>query len=270
SRKPLFGYKWAVGGMWGIVGMSGIVWAHHMFTSGMPHYLNAVFLIATELISIPTGLIMLSALGTIWMGKMRLTVPMLFALAEIFNFAIGGLSGIFNADAPIDFHLHDTYWVVGHFHYTIVGGEIFALFAAIYYWFPKFTGRKYNETLGKLHFWTMFVTFNLVFAPMMWLGYLGMNRRVADYSPELGGLNMYISIMAFFLGASFLVFVYNMVISWARGPKAEANPWQLRTLEWQTTSPPIEHNFHHKPQVTGGPYDYGVPDSIHAVADEGD
>jgi cytochrome c oxidase subunit 1 len=258
ARKPLFGYRLAVGGFLAIVGLSGIVWVHHMFTSGLQDFIYAGFMASTELISIPTGLIFLSALGTIWQSRMRLTTPMLFALGFIFNFAIGGLTGIFNADVPTDINLHNTYWVVGHFHYTVVGGEIFALLAGIYYWFPKITGRTYNETLGKLHFWIMFVAFNLVFAPMMLAGLYGMNRHVAEYPPELAGLNRFISVGAFVLGSSFLVFVYNMVTSLVRGPKTVANPWQLRTLEWQTTSPPPEHNFDHPPQVLAHPYDYGV------------
>lgn len=264
ARKPLFGYKWAVGGFFGIVGLSGIVWAHHMFTSGMPNWLTVPFMAATELISIPTGLIFLAGLGTIWLGKLHLKTPMLFAMSVLFNFLIGGITGIFLADTATDLQLHDTYFVVAHFHYTIVGGEVFGLFAGIYYWFPKMTGRMYNERLGKIHFWWMFVGFQLVFLPMFWLGYNGMNRRIADYLPELGPVNMFVSLAAFALGASFLVFVYNMVYSWVRGPQAAANPWGARTLEWQTSSPPYEHNFHHAPQVTGHPYDYGVPDSIHA------
>ncbi|MFQ5419277.1 MAG: cbb3-type cytochrome c oxidase subunit I [Anaerolineae bacterium] len=268
SRKPLFGYWWAVFGFAGIAFLSDIVWAHHMFTSGMPNWMTIPFMTATELISIPTGIIFLAALGTIWKGRLRLNTPMLFALAIVFNFLIGGLTGIFNADVPTDLQLHDTYWVVAHFHYTIVGGEIFALFAGIYYWFPKMTGRMFNERLGKLHFWGMFLGFQAVFLPMFQLGYKGMNRRIADYVPELGGINMFISLAAFFLGASFLVFVYNSVASWVRGPQAADNPWESRTLEWQTSAPPYEHNFHHVPQVTGHPYDYGVSGSaVHAVVE---
>ncbi|MBI4675909.1 MAG: cbb3-type cytochrome c oxidase subunit I [Chloroflexi bacterium] len=270
ARKPLFGYKWAVGALLGIVGLSDIVWVHHMFTSGLPDFINAAFMTATELISIPTGLIFLCALGTIWQARMRLTTPMLFALGFVFNFAIGGLTGIFNADVPTDLHLHNTYWVVGHFHYTIMGGEIFALLAGMYYWFPKITGRMYNEALGKLHFWITFITFNLIFAPMMLTGLFGMNRHVAEYPPELGGINQFISLFSFVLGAGFLVFVYNMVTALVRGPKAVANPWQLRTLEWHTSSPPPEHNFHHLPQVLAHPYDYGVEGvPAHAVVAAG-
>ena len=265
SRKPLFAYKYAVGGFLGILGLSGGVWAHHMFTSGMPNFLHGPFLVATELISIPTGLVFLSALGTIWMGKLQLRPPMLFALAVLFNFACGGVTGIFLADVPTDIHLHDTYFVVAHFHYTILGGEIFAMFAGIYYWFPKMTGRQYNEKLAKLHFWWMFIGFNLTFFLMHFPGIQGMNRRIADYPEYLEPINLAVSLSAFFLGASFLVFVYNMVWSWFRGPAAEANPWRARTLEWQTSSPPPVENFHVPPVVTGHPYDYGVPGSTHGV-----
>ena len=265
ARKPLFGYKYAVAAMLGIVGLSGIVWAHHMFTSGMQDFLTAPFMLSTELISIPTGMVFLATLGTMWQGKMRLKTPMLFALGFLFNFAIGGLTGIFNADAPTDLQLHNTYWIVGHFHYTIMGGEIFAFLAGIYYWFPKITGRMYSDRLGKLHFGIMFVAFNLLYTPMMIAGLWGMNRHVATYPPELARINEWMSVAGFVLGASFLIFIYNMVTAWARGPVAVANPWQLRTLEWQTSSPPPEHNFDRVPQVTGHPYDYGIDGSTHAV-----
>ncbi len=264
SRKPLFAYRWAVGGLLSIVALSGVVWAHHMFASGMSEDLHGPFLVLTELISIPTGLVFLSALGTIWLGRLWLRTPMLFALAVVFNFAIGGVTGIFLADTPTDIHLHDTYFVVSHFHYTIVGGEIFALFAALYYWFPKITGRQYNERLGQLHFWWMFIGYNATFIPMFWVGIQGMNRRIADYPSAYENANLVISVAAFFLGASFLVWLYNFVFSWLRGPAAEPNPWRARTLEWQVSSPPPVHNFPAIPKVTGHPYDYGVPGSVHA------
>ncbi len=265
SRKPLFAYKWAVGGFMGIVGLSGVVWAHHLFTSGMSESLHGPFMVLTEMISIPTGLVFLSALGTIWMGRLWLRTPMLFALAFVFNFAIGGITGIFLADVATDVHLQDSYFVVSHFHYTIVGGEIFGLFAAIYYWFPKITGRMYNERMGQLHFWWMFIGYQLTFIPMFWVGIQGMNRRVADYPAEYGDVNMFISIAAFLLGASFIVWLGNMVYSWIRGPIAEASPWRARTLEWQTSSPPPVENFPVPPRVVGHPYDYGVPGATHAL-----
>jgi cytochrome c oxidase subunit 1 len=248
-----------------ISSMSAIVWAHHMFTSGMPDSLLAPFLTTTELISIPTGLIFLSALGTIWSGKLRMTVPMLFALGIVFNFLIGGLTGVFLADVPADIQLHDTYFVVAHFHYTILGGGIFGLFAAIYYWFPKITGRKMSERQGKIHFWWMFVGFNLTFLPMFTVGLQGMNRRIADYLPDLEATNRIVSIAGFFLGASFLVFLWNFVMSWRRGERASSNPWEARTLEWQTDSPPPRENFEIEPVVVGDPYGYGEPGSVHAV-----
>lgn len=265
SRKPLFAYKWVVGGFIGIVFQGFIVWAHHLNTSGMSDFLYIPFMVTTELISIPTGIVFLSALGTMWLGRLWLRPPMLFALGFFFNFLIGGLTGIFNADVPTDIHLQDTYFIVAHFHYTMMGGVIFALMAGVYYWFPKITGRMYNETLAKVHFWWMFIMFNVTFVPMFWLGIHGMNRRVFDYQPGLGGVNMFISIAAFILGASFLVFLINMLYSWVRGPRAEANPWRARTLEWQISSPPPEENFPHPPQIVGDPYGYGTPGSTHAV-----
>ncbi|MEE8421572.1 MAG: cbb3-type cytochrome c oxidase subunit I, partial [Dehalococcoidia bacterium] len=265
SRKPLFAYRWAVAGLLGIVALSAVVWAHHMFTSGMADYLHAPFLVLTEIISVPTGLIFLAALGTIWAGKLWLRTPMLFALAFVFNFMIGGLTGIYLADLPTDLHLHDTYFVVAHFHYTIMGGEIFALFAGLYFWFPKITGRQFNERLGKAHFWLMFVGFQLTFIPMFQVGVKGMNRRIADYPSEYADLNLLISVASLVMALSFVFFVWNMVWSWLRGPVAEANPWQASTLEWQVPSPPPEHNFPTPPVVVGHPYGYGVPGAVHAT-----
>ncbi len=267
ARKPLFAYRWAVAGFLGILGLSGMVWAHHMFVSGVSNALLAPIMVSTEVISIPTGLVFLSALGTIWMGRLWLRTPMLFALAVVFNFLIGGITGIFLADVPTDVSLHDTYFVVAHFHYTIIGGEIFAFFAALYYWFPKMTGRMYSERLGKLHFWLMFLAFNGTFLPMFWLGLNGMNRRVATYPVQLQPANELISGMGFLLGLSFVFFVVNMVRSlvWRHAPRAEADPWRARTLEWQTSSPPPVENFPAPPVVRGHPYDYGVPGSVHAI-----
>ncbi len=265
TRKPLFAYRWAVGGLLGITGMSSVVWAHHMFTSGMADSLRKPFLASTEVISIPTGLIFLSAIGTLWLGKMRFTVPMLFALGILFNFLIGGVTGVFLADVPVDIHLQDTYFVVAHFHYTILGGGIFGLFAAIYYWFPKMTGRSMSDRLGRVHFWWMIVGFNATFLPMFTVGLDGMNRRISDYTPNLADGNRIVSLGGFFLGLSFVVFIYNFIRSWATGPTAPADPWGARTLEWQVPSPPPHGNFEVFPVVVGDPYGYGEPDSVHAV-----
>lgn len=265
ARTPLYAYRWAVGAFLGIVGLSAIVWAHHNYASGMPDWMHAPMMVTTEAISVPTGLVFLAALGTLMRGRLWLRTPMLFALGWVWNFLVGGITGIFNADVATDLHLHDTYFVVGHFHYTIMGGEIFALLAAVYYWYPKITGRMYDERLGKLHFWWTFLAFNATFLPMFWVGLHGMNRRVADYPAALAGLNESISLAAFALGASFLVFLYNFVASWARGPRAEANPWQASTLEWQVPSPPPVENFPVPPVVVGLPYGYGIPDARHAA-----
>ena len=266
SRKPLFAYKWVVGSFLLIVFLSFIVWAHHLFTSGMADFLHAPFMVTTELISIPTGFVFLAALFTLWRGRLWLTTPMLFAMGMIFNFLFGGVTGIYLADVPTDVQLQDNYFVVAHFHYTIMGGEIFALMAGIYYWFPKLTGRMFNEKLGKLHFWWMFLGFHLTFIPMFWVGIEGgMNRRVADYLPELAGLNAFITVAAFILSASFIVMVVNLIWSWAKGPAAGPNPWRSRTLEWQTSSPPPEENFEYPPIVVGDPYGFGEPGSVHAT-----
>ncbi|HEU0021510.1 MAG TPA: cbb3-type cytochrome c oxidase subunit I [Dehalococcoidia bacterium] len=266
SRKPLFAYGWVVASFLVVVGLSFLVWAHHLFTSGMSDYLHLPFMITTELISIPTGMVFLAGLGTIWRGRLWLTTPMLFALGFLFNFVVGGVTGIFLADVPTDIQLQDTYFVVAHFHYTIMGGEVFAILAGVYYWFPKMTGRMFHDGLGKIHFWWVFIAYHATFIPMFRVGLHGMNRRNPDYPAELTDLNVLISVMAFILAASFLPFGFNLVYSWLRGPRAVANPWHARTLEWQTASPPPVANFAHEPQVVGGPYDYGVPGSRHGAA----
>jgi cytochrome c oxidase subunit 1 len=265
SRKPVFAYKWVVGSFFIIVFLSFIVWAHHLFTSGMHEGLHLPFMVTTELISIPTGMVFLSGLGTIWRGRLSLRTPMLFALIFFFNFAIGGLTGIHLADVPTDLYLQDTYFVVAHFHYTIMGGMLFAFIAGVYYWFPKITGHMYNETLGKIHFVWFSVFYSLTFLTMFWVGLQGMNRRVADYFPGTYELNGLISIFSFILSASFVLMLYNIVVSWIKGPKAPDNPWNALTLEWQTSSPPPLENFATEPTVVGSPYPYGSQDAVHSV-----
>jgi cytochrome c oxidase subunit 1 len=265
ARKPLFAYKLAVVALLSIVVLSGVVWAHHMFTSGMASWLHAPFMALTETISIPTGVIFLSAIGTIWRGRLWLATPMLFALFMIANFSIGGITGIYLADVATDLHLQDTYFVVAHFHYTIVGGEIFALFAGIYWWYPKYTGRMYSERWGKVHAIWMFIGFNLTFLPLFMAGVNGMNRRINEYTPNVETANTFASFAAFFLGAGFAIFLANWIWSWARGRRAVANPWGATTLEWQTSSPPPPNDFDEIPVVVGDPYPYGDPEARHVA-----
>jgi cytochrome c oxidase subunit I len=262
ARKPLWGYRLAVAGMLGVTFLSFMVWQHHLFVSGINSTLRPFYMLTTELISIPTGFIFLNAMGTLWRGRIRYTVPMLFALAFFFNFLIGGLSGVFLSDVPSDVTTHGSYFVMAHFHYTIMGGLVFAFFAATYYWLPKMTGVVLNEKLGKIHFWLMFVFFNLTFFPLFAAGFLDMPRRVSTYAPHLQALNDFVSASAFVLGFSMLIFIGNLVWSllFARIPAA-TNPWHSRSLEWQVATPPPVHNFDRIPIVTAGPYEYGVPDA---------
>jgi cytochrome c oxidase subunit 1 len=260
ARKPLWGYRLAVAGMFGVALLSFMVWQHHLFVSGINANLRPFYMFTTELISIPTGLIFLNAMGTLWRARIRFTVPMLFALAFFFNFLIGGLSGVYLSDVPSNVTTHGSYFVMAHFHYTIMGGLVFALMAGLYYWVPKMTGYKLNEKLGKVHFWMMFVFFNLTFFPLFAAGLLGMPRRVSSYNPDLHSLNVFVSAAAFCLGASMLVLLWNLVWSLIlKREPAGMNPWESRSLEWQLPSPVPVHNFDEIPVITSGPYDYGVP-----------
>src|SRR5689334_16079880 len=265
SRKPIFGYRLMALSLCAILVLGFSVWAHHMFVSGMASWLRIPMMVTTLLIAVPTGIKVFSWLATAWEGQIHLRTLMLFALGFVSMFVIGGLSGIMLGARPIDIAVSDTYFVVAHIHYVLLGGSLFTIFAGIYYWFPKMTGRMYNERLGKLHFWLTFVGFNLTFFPMHIIGVQGMPRRVSDYDPQFGTWNMIISISSFFLGVSFVVFLYNAITSWIRGPVAEANPWHAMTLEWQVSSPPPVFNFDEIPQIVGGPYEYGVPGARHAV-----
>jgi cytochrome c oxidase subunit 1 len=266
ARKPLFAYPLAVLSFITIGVMSFMVWAHHMFVSGMAEFFHIPIMLTTELISVPTGIVFLSALGTIWMGRIHFKVPMLWVFGFIWAFLIGGITGVFLADVPTDITLSDTYFVVAHFHYTIIGGTIFGLFAGTYYWFPKITGRMYSERLGRLHFWWFTLAFNATFLPMFWLGLEGMRRRVADYPAALGTVNLLVSIAAVNIFLSVAVFVFNMIRSWRRGPQAASNPWRAQTLEWQISSPPPVENFGQIPTVSATPYQYGSPGPAPAEA----
>jgi len=259
ARKPLWGYRLGVAGMLGVTLLSFMVWQHHLFVSGMNAGLRPFYMLTTELISIPTGFIFLNAMGTLWRARIRFTVPMLFALAFFFNFLIGGLSGVFLSDVPSDVTTHGSYFVMAHFHYTIMGGLVFAFFGALYYWLPKMLGVTLNETLAKIHFWMMFIFFNLTFFPLFAAGFLDMPRRVSTYAPHLQVLNDFVSASAFMLGISMLVFIANLIWStvFARIP-AVANPWASRGLEWQVPTPVPVDNFERIPVITSGPYEYGV------------
>jgi len=269
ARKPLWGYRVAVAGMFGVALLSFMVWQHHLFVSGINANLRPFYMFTTELISIPTGIIFLIGIGTLWRARMRFSVPMLFSLSFFFNFLIGGLTGVYLSDVPSNTTSHGSYFVMAHFHYTIMGGLVFALMGGIYYWLPKMTGFKLNETLGKIHFWTMFVFFNLTFFPLFAAGLLGMPRRVTSYDPSLHNLNVFVSVAAFCLGASMLVLLVNLVWSlWLRREPAESNPWQSKSLEWQLPSPVPAYNFERIPVINSAPYGYGVPDAP-PVADFG-
>jgi cytochrome c oxidase subunit 1 len=265
SRKPIFGYRLMALSLMAILVLGFSVWAHHMFVSGMATYLRVPMMVTTLLIAIPTGIKVFSWLATLWEGRLHFRAPMLWALGFVSMFVIGGLSGIMLGAVPIDIMVSDTYFVVAHIHYVLLGGSLFTIFAGIYFWFPKMTGRMYDERLAKLHFWLTFLAFNATFFPMHLIGVQGMPRRVATYEDQFGSWNLFISISSFVLGASFLIFVYNMIVSWKSGPPAEANPWRSMTLEWQVSSPPPVFNFDEIPQVVGNPYEYGVPGARHAV-----
>jgi cytochrome c oxidase subunit I len=267
TRKPLWGYRLAVAGMLGVALLSFFVWQHHLFVSGINADLRPFYMLSTEIISIPTGFIFLCVMGTLWKARISFTVPMLFCLAWTFNFLIGGISGVFLSDTPSDTTTHGSFFVMAHFHYTIMGGLVFTFFAAIYYWVPKMTGLRFNERLAKIHFWIMFLAFNSTFMPLFVLGMKGMPRRVSTYAPSLQGLNIWVSVSAFVLGFSMLVFLANVVYSLiiVRLP-AERNPWRSKSLEWQIPTPVPVNNFEQIPVIDSDPYDYGTPVGVPAGA----
>jgi cytochrome c oxidase subunit 1 len=259
ARKPLFGYKVVAIASFAITVLSLIVWVHHMFYSGTPQWMRNVFMVTTMLIAVPTGIKVFAWIATLWRGSIRLSTPMLFCLAGLFNFIFAGITGVMLATVPVDIHVGNTYFVVGHFHYVIFNMITFGVFAAIYHWFPKFTGRMYYEGLGKLHFILTFIGSTLNFLPMHWAGLMGMPRRVASYDPEFASANVLASLGAFLLGVATIPFLLNIVSSWVRGPKAPPNPWNAIGLEWLLPSPPPAENFEEDvPTVISGPYGYGL------------
>jgi cytochrome c oxidase subunit 1 len=265
SRKPIWGYRALVYSVVWLGFMSFIVWAHHMFMTGMGTAMSSFFQVTTMIISIPSVVILTALLLSLWGASIRFTTPMLFALAFLPMFGIGGLTGLPLGLAPSDIHLHDTYYVIAHFHYVVAPGTIFALFAGIYYWFPKATGRKMNELLGKIHFWGSFICINIVFMPMFIQGLGGMNRRMYDggmqyaHNKHLLYYNIVIGMAAWTLGLFQIPFIYNFFSSIWWGKTVDKNPWESTTLEWSAPSPPGHGNFLTEPVVYRGPYEYSVP-----------
>ena len=251
SRKPLFGYQFVVLSGLAIAFMSWGVWAHHMLTTGLGPIANSAFAVSTILIAVPTGVKIFNWMGTLWGGSISLKTPLFFAVGFISMFVIGGLTGVMHSIVPSDYQQQDTYFVVAHLHQVLLGGAMFGLFAGIYYWFPKFTGRLLHEGWGQVHFWLMFIGFNVTFQPMMILGFLGMPRRIYSYSEGTGWdfWNMVATGGAFLIGLSILVFIFNVVLSLRRKDRAGPDPWDGRTLEWAIPSPPPAYNFAEIPTV---------------------
>jgi len=265
ARKPIFGYKPMVYSISGIAGLGFIVWGHHMFVSGMQPLLGMAFMVSTMMIALPSAVKVFNWLGTIWGGKIEFTTPMLFALSFVSMFVIGGLSGIFMAATPVDIFIHDTYYIVAHFHYVLFGGTAMAVFGGIYFWFPKMFGRMMNEPLGKVHFFFTFVFLNGTFYLMHMLGAAGFPRRLADpydYKTfeHLQWVNQFITVCAIGMVATQVVFAFNFVYSMFAGPRCGRNPWRSNSLEWMAPSPPGHGNFDFQPIVYRGPYEYGSPE----------
>jgi cytochrome c oxidase subunit 1 len=259
ARKPIFGYKAIAYSSASIGAIGFFVWAHHMFTSGMPASLRIPFMVSTMIVGVPTAVKIFNWTATLWRGKLYFKAPMVWALGFISLFLIGGLSGIFLASVPFDIHVQDTYFVVAHFHYVLFGGAIFGIFAGLYFWLPKMFGKMYSDRMAKAHFWLTFIGFNMTFFPMHQTGILGMARRYADHGPEFSDINLFMTIGAFVMGLAQLIFIWNMVWMFRKGPVAGDNPWNSKTLEWQLSSPPPAENFETPPVITEGPYEYGLP-----------
>lgn len=263
ARKPIFGYKAIAFSSVAISFVGLFVWVHHMFTSGTPAWMRMFFTISTLLVAVPTGVKIFGWVATLWDGKIRYNSSMLFAIGLVSMFVFGGITGVTLAAVPFDLHVHDSYYIVGHFHYVLFGGSVFGIYAGIYHWFPKMTGRMLDEKLGKVHFVLTFIGTHLTFLPMHNLGLQGMPRRIAMYDPQFTSLNQLCTIGAYVLAVSVVPFYYNVINSWIRGEKAGDNPWNALSLEWTTSSPPMIENWEQLPVVTRGPYDYGRKEGAH-------
>ncbi|HLO86310.1 MAG TPA: cbb3-type cytochrome c oxidase subunit I [Nostocaceae cyanobacterium] len=257
SRNPLFGYRSVAIASLGVAVVSSLVWVHHMFASGTPGWMRMFFMFTTMLVAVPTGIKVLAWTATLWRSKIHLETPMLFALAGVVMFLFAGITGVMLGAVPFDLHVNNTYFIVGHFHFIVYNTITVAIFGAIYFWFPKMTGKMYAEGWGKLHFWLTFIGANLTFLPMFPLGLQGMLRRLSSYAPEYINWNILSSLGGFLLGISILPFIVNIISSWLRGTKATNNPWRATGLEWMTSSPPPKENFLETPIVNFPPYSYG-------------
>lgn len=251
SRKPLFGYTAMVASTIAIGVLGFTTWSHHMFTVGLPRPIEAIFVFSTMLIAVPTGVKVFNWVFTMIGGSLHFATPMLYAIGFLVSFLIGGITGVFQAILPIDEMVHDSYWIVAHFHYTLFGGGAFGIFAGLYYWWPKMFGHKLDEKIGKLQFWTLFIGFHVTYFPMHILGLMGMPRRIYDYPADRGwtGLNVLSTVGGVLMGISVILLVYNIFYSARRRVPAGNDPWEGDTLEWTTTSPPPEHNFDTIPVV---------------------
>jgi cytochrome c oxidase subunit 1 len=251
SRKPIFGRQAMAAALAAIGFISLGVWAHHMFTVGMTSWSNTFFAASTMLVGVPTGIKIFNWTATMYGGKIRFATPMLFCCAFLLQFLVAGLTGIMLGMAPFDWQLHHSYFLVAHFHFTLIGGMVFGIFAGLYYWFPKATGKMFSEKLGRWHFWLFVIGFNLTFIPLHFAGFLGMPRRIYTYQPGRGWeiWNQIATIGAFFQVAATLVFLWNVIQSLKSGPPAGDDPWDAWTLEWATSSPPPEYNFEKLPVV---------------------
>jgi len=256
SRKVIFGYKAIAFSSVGIAAVSFFVWGHHMFVSGQSQLAGVIFSFLTMLVGVPTAIKTFNWVATMYKGSIQFQSPMLYAMGFLFLFTIGGVTGVMLAVMAVDVHFHDTYFVVAHFHYVMVGGTLMAIMGGIYYWFPKMFGKMYNEFMAQLSFLFIFVGFNVTFFPQFILGAQGMPRRYFDYLPAFEPLNRVSTVGSWLIGIGFLIGLYVIVSGMLKGKKAPDNPWGAKTLEWQTSSPPPHTNFHEQPVVTGGPYEY--------------
>jgi cytochrome c oxidase subunit 1 len=268
SQRPIFGYLGLVMALLATGILSFGLWVHHMFVTGLPRLGESFFTASSMAIAIPAGVQIFCWLATLWGGRPRFATPLLFVVGFFFTFVIGGLTGVMVASVPFDTQVHDTYFVVAHFHYVLVGGAVFPLLAAVTYWFPKFTGRLMDERLGQWSFWLIVIGFNLTFFPMHILGLQGMPRRIYTYQPDMPweGMNLFVSVSAIALAAGFLLFFINAVVSARRGAISGANPWQASTLEWATSSPPPSYNFLHIPAVNAREPLWEQPEMLSVVA----